>query len=269
MIAHIPHDSRARLIPLSHVLDHLQEAERTLKNCHTHPGDATLVCISAEQVRDLEVVLVRTDRKQKNLIASNMLAEAESERAATQSALARLRPVVSKAREGELSAEELVAAFKAEFDPQVARRRFLATQAESTTIRDENEVLTSPDPKTLPKEYAAEHTYVLSVLVTQMTKADSTAHLLLMDKYLSGELFTDRDFGLRSVSTIVTEPKDQRCLNLCMAYDIAVTVELAISVKVSMSGLEYKASLRKVTNMADAMLAVKRAMAADQPNLFS
>ena len=102
-----------------------------------------------------------------------------------------------------------------------------------------------------------------------MTKADSTAHSPLMDKYLSGDLLTDREFGLRSVSTVVTEPKDQRCLNLCMAYDIAVTVELAISVKVSMSGLEYKASLRKVTNQAGAMLAVKKAMAADQSNFFS
>jgi hypothetical protein len=262
-------DSRASLVPLGHFIDHLREAEGALKNCKTHPGDATLVCVSAEQARELEVVLVRTDRKQKDWVSQDMLSEAESERANTKSALARLRPVASKARDGVLSAEELLAAFKAESDPKVARQRFLAMQAERTVIRDEQDVLVLPHAKTLPKKYAAKSSYVLSVLVTGIEKTTADALLILVDKNLSAALFSSTDSGFRGVSTRVLDAEDLRCLNFCMAYDIAISVELAISVNIGGAGIGYSATLIRISNRTETMASVKKAMSAERDTLFS
>ncbi len=268
MIEHIPHDSHARMVPLKHVMDQLHEAAQSLKNCSTHPGGATLLCIPVEQLRDLEFVLVRTDQKQKDWVAGDMLSAVESEMTDTRSAMTRLRPVVSKARDGELFAQDLLAALKAESDPRVARQRFLVTRAESTTIRDEQEVLASPHHRKLPKKYPAMQPYVLSVMVAAMAKTTANAHLLLIGEDLSGELFSMRDSGFRSVSTQVPGLEDLRCLNFYMAYDIAVSVELAISVGVGGAGLEYGVTLMRLNHRRDTMLAVKKAMTADQFNLF-
>ena len=57
-------------------------------------------------------------------------------------------------------------------------------------------------------------------------------------------------------------------LDFCMAYDIAVSVELAISVGVGGAGSEYSVTLMRLNHRRDTMLAVKKAMTADQFNLF-
>lgn len=261
MSQNIENSSRSRLIPIRQFIDHLKDAEQVLKGCKTHPGDATLVCISSDQACDLEVILVRLDRKQKDWISYDLLAEAEAEIATRQSALARLRPVVSKAKDGTLSAEELLTAFKAEHDPKVARERFLAMKGDRTTLRDEHNVLVPSSFKPLPKTYAAKSSYVLNVLVTSIDKTSADARLIVIDLDLTDAIFSSADSGVTGINTRVPDADDLRCLNLCMAYDVSVTVELAISVIISVAGIGYIATLIRIVNPTETLRILKQSIA--------
>jgi hypothetical protein len=268
MSENLKFDTRTSLVPIEKFIDHLHDAMRVLKNCKTHPGDATLIAVSAEQVRDLEVVLVRIDRKQKDWISPGLQKETETEIAERQFAIARLAPIVSKAKDGELCAEELLAALNAENDPRVAKDRFLVMRGDRTTVRDDRQILVPPSSKNLPNKYAAKSSYVVKVQVTSIDKTSADARLILADKGSNAAMFSSADFGIRGITTRVPDPDYLRCLNLCMTYDIPLSVELAISVSIGGTGLGYSATLIRIANQSETMQVLKKAITGDSERLF-
>lgn len=260
--------THASLISLQHSIDLLRHAMRTLEGYKTHPGDATLIGVPADQIRSLEIVLARTETKQKNFIDGDVVAAAEAETAARRSALARLKPIINKAKTDVLSAEELLTALNDEPDPKVARGRFLSFSGDSLTVRDEQEILKLADARPLPKKYAAANSYTLTVIVTSVDVTSADAHFTLIDKFLPSPLFTNADVGFRKVITHIADSGDLRCLNLCMAYGVSVPVELAISVNIGGAGLGYTATLIRLVNRADTMNSLKKTMETENQSLF-
>ena len=51
----------AKLIPATHFIEQFRTAIRALEGYKTHPGQATLIGIPAEQVQSFEIVLARTE----------------------------------------------------------------------------------------------------------------------------------------------------------------------------------------------------------------
>ena len=260
--------THASLISLQHSIDLLRNAMRALEGYKTHPGDATLIGVPADQIRSLEIVLARTETKQKNFIDGDIVAAAEAETAARRSALARLKPIINKAKTDVLSAEELLTALNDEPDPKVARGRFLSLSGDSLTVRDEQEILKLADARPLPKKYAAANSYTLTVIVTSVDVTSADAHFTLIDKFLPSPLFTKDDVGFRKVITHIADSGDLRCLNLCMAYGVSVPVELAISVNIGGAGLGYTATLIRLVNRADTMNSLKKTMETENQSLF-
>ena len=260
--------TRASLISLQHLIDLLLNAMRIIEGCKTHPGGATLIGLRADQVQSLEIVLARTETRQKSLLDGNIVASAEAETAARRGALARLKPIVSKAKNAALSAEELLTVLNAEQDPKVARARFLSQRGGPVTVRDEHEILASPDFRPLPKKYSAEHSYTLTVMVTSVDMTTADASFILVDKLLPIPLFTDADVGIRKIITYIADSGDLRCLNLCMAYGVSVPVELAISVNIGGAGLGYTATLIRLANRSSTINALKETMETENQSLF-
>ena len=259
----------AKLIPATHFIEQFRAAIRALEGYKTHPGQATVIGIPAEQVQSFEIVLARTESKQRSLIEKDVVAAAKTETAARLSSLARLKPVVSKAKLGGLSAEELLAALNAEPDPSVARAHFMSMKGDGITMRDETEILTSSNTATLPKKYPAAKSYAVEVRVTSVDVESDKTHLILTGKALPAPLFAKSEGMVRRITTQVTDRGDLRLLNLCMAYQVPVVVELAITVDLGNSGLAYTATLIRFPKRADTLLALKQAIDIDGADLFS
>ena len=265
----IEHTNPAELIPAVHFLERCRTAIRALESYKTHPGQATLVGIPAHQIESFEVVLARIESKQRSLIDKDIVATAKAEAAATRSSLARLKPVGRKAKAGELSAEELLQALNAEPDPRVARAHFMSMKGSDITVRDEVEILTSSTPTTLPKKYPAAKSYTLEVRVTSVDVESDKTHLILTGKNLPAPLFSNAEGTIRRIITHVTDPANLRLLNLCMAYQVPLTVELAITVDLGNSGLAYTATLIRLPKAGETLKSLKQAIAMDDTDLFS
>lgn len=258
----------AKFIPVSHFIDQLRAAIRSLESYKTHPSQATLIGVAADQVQSFEVVLARVESKQRNL-ENDVAASAATETAATRAALARLKPVATKAKSGELSAEELLSALNSEPDARVARAQFMSMKFDNITVRDEMEVLSSSNAAALPKKYAASKVYALKVRVTKAEKESDKVDLLIIDKVLPAPLFSNTEGTLRKIITQITDLGTLHLLNLCMAYDLTVTTELAVTVDLGSNGLAYTATLIRLPHREETLREVKQAMAADMTDLFN
>ncbi len=259
----------ANLIPATYFFEQCRTAIRALEAYKTHPGQATLIGIPAEQVQCFEIVLARTESKQKSLIEKDVIAAAKTETAARLSSLARLKPVVSKAKEGGLSAEELLAALNAEPDPGVARAHFMSMKVDGITVRDETEILASSNTAALPKKYPAAKPYAVEVRVTSVDVESDKTHLILTEKFLPVPLFAKSEGIVRRIITHVTDPAELRLLNLCMAYQLPVFVELAITVDLGNSGLAYTATLIRLSKRTETLQALRGVIAMESADLFS
>lgn len=240
--------SRLTLVPLAHVIEHLREAARVLEGCKTHPGETTLIGLAADQVKSLELVLARTNRKQRDFIEGDLVAAAEAEAFASQSELARLKPFVTQAKCGDLSAEALMTVLNAGADPRVARERFLSLEGKPVTVRDAQQIFLSPNAQPLPKQYAAQNSYTLNVQVENTDMPSFEARLLLVDKFLPSPLFSRTDAGNRCVTVRVPDAEDLLCIGLCMLLGVPVSVELAVTVGIGHAGLAYSGTLIRLTD---------------------
>lgn len=254
--------NRSTLVSLAHVIEHLREAGRVLDGCKTHPGETTLIGLAADQVKSLELVLARTNRKQRDFIEGDLVAVAESEALACRSELDRLNPFFLKAKSGHLSAEALMTALNAGADPRVARERFLSMEGKAVTVRDTQQIFLSPNAQPLPKQYAAQDSYTLNVQVENTDMPSFEARLLLVDKFLPSPLFSRADAGNRFVTARVPDAEDLLCIGLCMLLGVQVSVELAVTVGIGHAGLAYSATLIRLTDPKTTNALLTQTMAA-------
>lgn len=256
------------VIPASVFFDQAKDAVKQLQLLNTHPGDATLIGFLPDQVAALELVMVRTDRKQKDWTEIELPAITEMEAAVTHAALDRMRPAIKKARKNSLSAEELMQALTGEPDMKIARERFLTQSGQSVSIRDNENVLALPNAAALPKRYLAKEPYTFTVAVESTDRVASSVRLLLVDKLPPEELFLEHDVGVRTIITSVKDSSDIKLLALCMANQVSVHVKVALSITIGGSGLSYTANLISILNPALALATVKQVMTADSNELF-
>lgn len=249
-----------KILPVADFIELLKKAARSLKSLNTHTGDATLIGLPSAQVEDLEVVMARVERKQKDWIDKDLVVEAESEAFETRAAMARLLPIVTKARNGELSAEELLAALNSEPNPRVARERFLAQRGEAITLRDENEILASASFSALPKSYRSAKSRQLKGRVTIVDTPASSICFLLVDDFPADDLFHPTDTGYRTILLQSNDADSLSLLGLCAACSIEVVLELATSVNISGAGLAYSGTIVRVMDQDVVSAAIKEAL---------
>lgn len=257
------------IVPISECMELLKEAEQRLKRLKTHPVDATLIGLSATQVKDLLVVMARIERKQKDWIEKDIAAEAELEALATQSAMARLLPTALKARLNELSAEELMFAFNAEPDRRIARERFLSQGSDRLTLRDDNEILAQRLNAPLPKSYRSKNMYDLKGRITSTDFQLFSISFVLLDDVLPENLFTSADTGHRTVSVQANDIDDLRLMSLCMTYGIDIVLRLALSVNIAGAGFIYSGTSIKVIDPERVKAAIRKAMLEKDRGLFA
>ncbi len=257
-----------KLVPIAMCIELLKRAEQSLKLLKTHPSDATLIGIPAVQFEGLEVSMARTERKQKDLIEDDLIAQAEAEADATRSALLRLSPVVNKARNNDLSAEELLTALHAEPDQKIARERFLSQRAEPLTLRDETEVLARASSSPLPKSYRAGSAYQLKGRVTSADFTSFAVCFVLLDGALPDSLFTAKDSGQRTVLVQSNDFEDLKLMSLCMTYSVDVVLELALLVNIGGAGLAYSGTAIRVMDQVIVKAAIEKAMYEEGSGLF-
>lgn len=246
----------------------MRTSSKTLLGLNTHPSDAVVVGFMLDPAHPIVLAAARTERKQRDLTERGLTVEAEAEAALTRAALARLRPLAEKARTVGVSAEEMVEVMKAERDPKVARERYLALAAGSSTVRDEQETLINPELRPLPRRFAASKPYVLNVRVTALDESPPTAKLALTDESLPDSLFWANDAGARSITTRISDPADFMLLSLCMAFKVTLQTELAIELDLAASGRTYTASMIRLADSSATRNAIRTLGKNESGDLF-
>ena len=256
-------------IAVEKYLELVRADAKVLKGLSTHPSDAVVIGVLVDPSHPVVLAAARTEKKQRDLTDTDLIADTEAETAATRAALARLRPLVEKAKTERVSAEEVVSILQAEPDARVACSQLLAMKAGSSTIRDEREILISPDTRPLPRKFPAAKAYVLGVKVTALDENPRSARLTLIDPTLPTALFLKEDVGVRTISTTVTDPDDFLLLNLCMAFKVPLVLELAIELDIGGSGRTYTASMIRVKDPKATFNSIRTASKMQNQDLFN
>lgn len=260
--------TQSKVIPASVFIDQVKDAVKQLQRLNTHPGDAALIGFLPEQVAHLELVMARTQRKQKDWIEKDLRSITEAEASMTSAALLRMRPAIAKAKKNSLSAEELIQTLSAETDMRIARERFLTQASQPVSLRDDENILALPNSLPLPKKYSAKQAYTLTVAIESVDRVVSTVRLLLVDKILPDQIFSENDQGTRTILTLADDAVDIKLLGLCMANQVNIQVEVALCVSINGAGLSYTANLIRILNPSLAMVSVKQAMTTGSQDLF-
>lgn len=255
-------------IPADKFWDLGKAALKVLKGLNTHPVDAVVAGFLVDQSQPIVFAVARTERKQQDIMDGGLAADTESERTMLQAAAIRMRPLLQQMRAGTAVAETVIATMAAEDDHKVARARLVAFADATSTVRDDQEILSHPSAVACSKKFPASKPYALSVKVTGLEESPATASLLLIKEESLGSLFLQTDIGIRTISASVTDPHDFFILNLCMAYKLPVLAELAVALDIGGSGRTYTASFVRFVDLKSIWNAVHAASRNQSDDLF-
>jgi len=260
--------TNTHFIPFDKFWDSAKAAVKVLKGLNTHPPDAMVAGFLVDQSQPIVFAVARTERKQQDIMDGGLAADTESERTMLQAAAIRMRPLLQQMRTGTAVAESVMAAITAEDDPKVARARLVAFAEATSTVRDDQEILSHPSAIACSKKFPASKPHALSVKVTGLEESPATASLLLVKEELPGSLFLKTDIGIRTITATVTDPHDFFLLNLCMAYKLPILAELAVTLDIGRSGRTYTASFVRFVDLKSVWDAVHAASRNQSDDLF-
>ena len=240
----------ARLIPFKAAISALSAAADKLRRGRVHPKDATLVGFPVDVIANLELVLARTNRPQRDLIEDvNIEMSTKSETQVSRAALARLEPIAQRARRNELSAEDLLEALRSENDFNTARDQYLMLDAPRVAIFDDDGPVIERHAVALPRDYKSRFVHTIAAEVQSIDAASMTARLTVIEADSSDQLFTEDELGRRLMPVRVPDEADFLRLSLCLAFKLAPQLELSVTVSLSGSGIAYSATLVRFADL--------------------
>lgn len=262
--------SEIEVIPLNQVVDIFRATEMQLNDMQTHPRECSFVGIQAKLLADLELVLVRTTRKQADIEDTDLESDSRKETQDTRALRKRLKALLDKAQKSDLSAEEFYEAITSERDTDKARTLFISLNSSTAVVRDDQEILAQPEiVQERKKTLHAAKRFTLDLLVCVSDSKSSEAELLLVRSEKPCPVFSAADYGRRSILLKHPDETTLEILSLCQAFRITFAAELSIDMVVSSRGYSYTGSIIKFCDLAGIYRAVELAVGSKARSLLA
>ena len=99
-------EGTTRLLPVQHLIQLLNDAERKLQAVHAHPRDLTIVGVRTVDAEALTVFVARKAGRQRRL-DGDLAEETETEREAAKALVHRIAPLIDRFQARQLTTEQL------------------------------------------------------------------------------------------------------------------------------------------------------------------
>lgn len=258
------------IIPVAELVQAIQSTKKTLEGLRTHPPGSSFVGVLSDSVKDLELVLVRTSRVQSDIEDTNLEEDSKREALRARELRRRLQPLVEKLRKSDLSAEEFYQAVCREKNPDNARAMFISLSSSSTTIIDDQMVLTVPEKlQERTKTLNSATTFLLNLAVISTDSKSAESELLLVGAEGPCLLFSDADYQRRSILLKNLDHESVEMLSLCQAFRITFKADLSISLVVGSRGYSYSGAIARFVDKTAIYRQVQIAVSKRAKSLFA
>lgn len=263
----VPTGATVAIYSLDAHIQSLQESGRALRRLSGHPSANTLIGIRSDAIQNLEVVIVRLEKKQRDCFDPTLDTTARLEAELALETLERMKPLATIARNNELSAEALIEAIFREPDPSVARQQFLAQGKNLAAVYDEDRVLLTPSTHELPKRYNATQKYTFKVKVSQFNPDSGTATFVLINAVGEQPFFREHEHD-HHFKVNIPDHRDRMLVGLCASFGISAEINVALSVDIGKKGFQFAGTVISFFNETDLNRDIRSAMMAQTIELF-
>lgn len=241
----------ATVVPIHVALEKIKTAAVELGRASPHPKSQMLIGIRAECLEQLQVVLARTESRQRSLDEKDLQATAREEVEDATSTYSRLIGLAVKAKGGKLTAEQFISAMRAEADPARASGAVHQMVTRRQTIQlGEHEVVTAESNSAASTviELSAAESYCLRVTVHTINTYTGEVHCTLVGGERLDRLFSNSDINRRVLQLRVVG-QALFMLSLCASVGAAVDIVASIRILVTSKGISHRCSLINFENL--------------------
>lgn len=235
----------ATVVPISTAIQKIKIAALELSRASPHPKGQSVVGIRSESLEQLQIVLARSETRQRSLDDRDLKTVAQEEIEDTASTYARLASLANKAKNGKATAEEFVSAMRAESDPSRACSAvYQMVNKRQTILVGEHQVVTA-DSRTAGSteiELRAAEAYLLCVTVHSVNADTGEVSCRLIGGERLDRLFSDVDINRRILQFRVV---GQALFLLALCASVGAQVDIVASVRllVTPKGATYRCTL--------------------------
>lgn len=260
-----------KITPMAEVIDMLLENERSMRSTHHHPVDQTVIGIESEALSKIQVVLARTQGRQRRIDASTIREEAEQETAVTRKLAKTLKPLAQDITKNKASSEQVMKTLLDQEDPNKARKLLFTQVKAPTTLLVDNEVLLQAREDVQTGSIVVPGQAVHQIKVDMMTSARESTSLTarLMELESASPLFKASDCGIQLIHIDVLDKTSFFLLNQCMSLGWPASITVSIDISLNARGVTYRASLLSIQKKSELATQLAQAVQTRTLDMFS
>ena len=263
-------EGTTRLLPVQHLIQLLNDAERKLQAVHAHPRDLTIVGVRTEDAEALTVFVARKAGRQRRL-DGDLAEETETEREAAKALVHRIAPLIDRFQARQLTTEQLCSALSAEADPARARAAFASLASGSDPISDGAAIIhagTSDQPR---RSVQVQGTDVHRVIgrVVSVDQATRSCRLRIASLPEPSSIFTEKDAGVKVFDVALVDDVGWLLASLAASLCESLDMNLTVNAKFDTRGyVAFSATLVGISDEKKASQRLEAVLAASMASLF-
>jgi hypothetical protein len=252
------------------LVEQIRMTAQSMLSLNPHPVDQTIVGIDAEVVKQIQILMIRTEGKQRRLDADTVAAEASQELAISRELVKRLSPLATRISKNKCSAEEVMQSIHAEEDSDRARKTLVGLIKTPSPLLVGNKLLASPQDESTSGSIwvqgGSSHQLKLQIGLINHEDASMTAKLLACEAPSS--LFKGRQVGSQVIRLKVPKPQNFFLMGQCASMGWPISLNLSIDTSLSARSTGYSATVISIIDREDLASRLKDAVAAKTMSLF-
>lgn len=232
-----PIDQQQQIVPVDAVISQLKQTSKSLLSINSHPADQCLVGVDADTLSQVQVLLIRTEGRERRIDAQGLEDEAAQELELSKDLVKRLTPLVTDIRQNRCSAEEVMQRINEEQDSDRARRAIVGLIKSPVPLIAANEILSNPDGQQTGGSVllSGEESHHLKVRIGTVNHEDRSMTAKLLACESPTPLFKNHHLGHQTLHLKVPSPDLFFILgqsaSLAWPVSLVVTVDTALSSK--------------------------------------
>lgn len=230
-----PIDPQQQIVPLDVVFDQLKKTSQSMLAINTHPTDQCLVGLDADLLSQVQILLIRTEGRERRVDAQGLEDEAAQEVELSKELVKRLGPLVADIRQNRCSAEDVMQRLHEEKDSDRARRALVGLIKSPVRLMTDNEVLSTPDgqPTGGSVLLTGKQSHQLKVRIGAVNHEERSMTAKLLACESPSPLFKNHHLGHQTLNLKVPSP--DLFFILGQAASLAWPVSLAVTINTVLS----------------------------------
>ena len=259
-----------RVVHPDALIEQIRMTSRAMHSLNPHPVDQTVMGVDAGIVDQIQVLMIRTEGRQRRLDADTVAVEASQEVAISHELIKRLSPLANRISKNKCSAEEVMQSLHAEEDSDRARKTLVGLLKTPSPLLVGNRLLASPQDEPASGSIwipgGASHQLRVQIDLINHEEASMSAKLLACEA--SASLFKERQIGSQVIRLKVPKPQNFFLMGQCASMGWPISLTLSVDTSLSARSTGYSATVISIVDRDDLASRLKDAVSAKTMSLF-